>query len=51
MTETKGSKPEPLPERLTLSGNWENLVGRALAKKRTEGGCLKALVKKRAKRP
>lgn len=41
------AKTGPKAERLTLKGNWEKLVGTALAKKRPEGGWPKVQLKKR----
>jgi len=41
--EKKGKrKPGPEAERLKLRGNWESLVGKALAKKRPKKGWSKA---------
>ena len=38
----------PKPERLKLAGDWEKLVGKALAKKRPESGWPDAKAKKKA---
>lgn len=38
----------PVPERLKLTGDWENLIGKALAKPRPASGWPVAKAKKKA---
>lgn len=48
MTEIEKKKSGPVPERIKLKGDWQKLMGKALAKKRPAKGWPKA--KKETKR-
>jgi len=45
------SDPGPEPERLKIEGNWEAAAGKAIKKKRPEGGWPKPEPKKKAPEP
>ena len=50
MTNEAKKATGPEPERVKLSGDWEKLIGKALAKKRPEAGWPTAKPKKKSRK-